>query len=457
MRGVKRKGHPSLNASKNAKGRLRDQELNANNAISAISKSVVKERTEMLMVDSRSALYGMSLRKVNEMSGAEELKTFAFITSCVPDLVKERILLHFNDETAVVDGERVFLVLSSVCQVFRHSCFANLLENENWKLPLTRYKDESFTINFSKCGSEKIKPDVRRITELHLGNKHRHWMCSQGENCRKFADGHAFKGYNLGGIAYSDYWKLVDGEQIFFASCAECASFQAEGAFQFVQGKKSSLRGIKELKEEVVAAEKETDENTKEKISAFIAAREKRVQEKLTLQRQLAESRTCIFLKDEWNFHGSAFKCTGTHNYNYIKFDTLKRKMFDARSKLEFISSATLDENEDLWCCTNCDSRLVELKKKECTFRKNDHVDDNGVTFKCKSKIESVKNFTKLALTKGKMPKGSEFCGVVAKALAANGDALCCLHCRNRLFTRPPPPAGDFFKPRSSKKQKISK
>jgi hypothetical protein len=103
--------------------------------------------------------------------------------------------------------------------------------------------------------------------------------------------------------------------------------------------------------------------------------------------------------------------------------------MFGAGSKLEFISSATLDENEDLWCCINCDSRLVELKKKECTFRENDHVDERGVTFKCKSKAKSLQNFTKLAVTKGKMPKGSEFCGVVAKVLAANEDALCCQDC----------------------------
>ena len=95
--------------------------------------------------------------------------------------------------------------------------------------------------------------------------------------------------------------------------------------------------------------------------------------------------------------------------------------------------------------------------EKECTFRKNDHVDDNGVTFKCRSKAVRT-TFYKLAeTTEGKMPKGSEFCGVVAKALAANEDALCCLRCKNRLFTRPPPPAGDFFKPLSSKKQKISK
>jgi hypothetical protein len=167
------------------------------------------------------------------------------------------------------------------------------------------------------------------------------------------------------------------------------------------------------------------------------------------------QKQACAFLvKDDLVGGGVPFQCTGTNDKShFVKVTTVKSQM-PAESQFYRAVAVAVERNNDGWCCKGCKSRL--LPKKACAFRENNYLVGGGVPFQCTG-TNDKSQFVKVTTVKSQMPADSPFCGTVDAAVERNKDGWCCKGCKSRLVTLPPPPRGDFFKPLSSKKQKVSK
>lgn len=443
-------GHPTANALLVLKEGPRKHEKDANDAIFKISKLVVKERSEKAMFDG-SLILRKGGKKVNEMNNVERIRAVAAILCRVPVEVKERILLYFNVRT-VVEGEHVFLVMSEACPTFRHLCFVPLLKRLN--LPLMECNTGGFKINFSACGSNNIHLSAQELSKLHLGNMHEHWMCFQGKDCQLFDKeaGHAYRGYDIGGCKAYSVSKEINGQTVHFATCFDCSKFSKHGHLVGVEGEFASLQGVDDMRKKV--AERDLDAEVRAHVETIIEEQEKQVRERYAKRKSQREtSFACTFR----NVDG-AFKCTSTSSsQNDVKLVTVQKRMSEGSEFWDDVALA-VNNNKKAKCCRNCEKRLnqfVHTEKTTCTFLVKDDLVGGVVPFQCTGATKT--NFVKVTTVKSQMPADSPFCGAVAVAVERNKDGWCCRGCKSRLVTLPPPPRGDFFKPLSSKKQKVSK
>ena len=425
----KRLGHPSSRILIPLRDEGKKHEENANDVIFEISKLLVAERAKKVMFDGNHILRSprRESKKINELNSAEQISAFAAILCGVPVEVQERILLHFDDHTAV-EGEHVFLVLCEECPTFRHLCFVPLLAH--WELPLMTYQTGSFMIDFPACGSKSVHPVAQELSKLHLGNMHQHWMCSQGEKCRLYDEkaGHAYRGYDIGGSKDSSVSKEINGQTVHFASCWECQKFDKHGNLASVEGKYASLGGINDMRRKVDERDMEAD--VKAKVERIIDEQEKKVREKYKVYSLRNASCTCAFR----NVDGT-FECTSKVG-KFVKLATVLGHMRTGGSEFYDVVARIVNDNKDATCCISCAERLRPVKTEtECTFLVNDHVDENGATLRCEGTYKNSR-LVKVTTVQSQMPKDSSFCGVVAVAVRHNRDGLVCRRCVNSLVAR---------------------
>ena len=425
----KRLGHPSSRILIPLRDEGKKHEENANDVIFEISKLLVAERAKKVMFDGNHILRSprRESKKINELNSAEQISAFAAILCGVPVEVQERILLHFDDHTAV-EGEHVFLVLCEECPTFRHLCFVPLLAH--WELPLMTYQTGSFMIDFPACGSKSVHPVAQELSKLHLGNMHQHWMCSQGEKCRLYDEkaGHAYRGYDIGGSKDSSVSKEINGQTVHFASCWECQKFDKHGNLASVEGKYASLGGINDMRRKVDERDMEAD--VKAKVERIIDEQEKKVREKYKVYSLRNASCTCAFR----NVDGT-FECTSKVG-KFVKLATVLGHMRTGGSEFYDVVARIVNDNKDATCCISCAERLRPVKTEtECTFLVNDHVDENGATLRCEGTYKNSR-LVKVTTVQSQMPKDSPFCGAVAVAVEHNEDGWVCKGCVKSLVAR---------------------
>ena len=513
-------GHPTVKALLALKEGPRKHEKDANDAIFKISKLVVKETSEKAMFDG-SLILRKGGKKVNEMNDVERIRAVAAILCCVPVEVKERILLYFNVHTVVEGEHVFLVMSEAcptfrhLCFVpLLKRLNLPLMECNTGGFKINFSACGSNNIHLSALELSKLHlgnmhehwmcyqgKDCRLFDE-EAGHAYRGYDIG---GCKNYSVSKEINGQTVHFATCFDCSKFSKHGHL----------VGVEGKFASLQGvddmrKKVAERDLDaEVKAQVETIIEEQEKQVREKLAKRKSQRtshactfrnvdgafkctstgstvyvklvtvQKRMSEgsefwddvalavnnneKATCCRNCekrlnpfvhTEKTTCAFRENNYLVGGVVpFQCTGANKSHLVKVTTVKSQM-PTDSQFYGAVAVAVERNNDGWCCRGCRIRL--LPKKACTFLVKDDLVGGVVLFQCTG-TNDKSQFVKVTTVKSQMPADSPFCGTVDAAVERNKDGWCCRGCKSRLVTLPPPPRGDFFKPLSSKKQKVSK
>jgi hypothetical protein len=255
----------------------------------------------------------------------------------------------------------LFLTLCVVSPTFRKSCFQQLIDS--WKLPLTRYKDGSFEIDYQKCGN--ITRISRRMSDYHFGNKHGHWWCEarridEEGKCKSTIDGKSFLGYNVGGFtAYSAYTLTETYRKHHIPSCQKCSSYDRNGKLVGLQGSSSRVHVLKRAITEVETNPEESEEN-KKRVKTVL---EKNLED--TRERNIRKNEDrkgdCVFsfgaFPDGIDIEKWPVECPGSQHAALVTLKHVAEKDMSQDSEHFAIVEKVVNKVPDAKCCEKC--RLV--------------------------------------------------------------------------------------------------
>jgi hypothetical protein len=307
----------------------------------------------------------------------------------------------------------LFLTLCDVSPTFRKSCFQQLIDS--WKLPLTRYKDGSFEIDYQKCGN--ITRISRRMSDYHFGNKHAHWWCEawridEEGKCKSTIDGKSFLGYNVGGFTDHSAYTLTDGyRRHHIPSCQKCSSYDKNGKLVGLQGCESRVHVLKRAITEVVTNAEESEEN------------KKRV--KTTLEKNLEDTRVrlkrhyenlkgdCVFsgaFPDGIDIEKWPVDCPGSLHNRLVTLKHVAEKDMSQDSEHFAIVKKVVDKVPGAKCCKKCrlvlSEQVAPAPNKTCG-----ECDDTKSSTWVKSKKDASKDLCRKCYEKELAELANKTCG----------------------------------------------
>jgi len=307
----------------------------------------------------------------------------------------------------------LFLTLCDVSPTFRKSCFQQLIDS--WKLPLTRYKDGSFEIDYQKCGN--ITRISRRMSDYHFGNKHGHWWCEAWRNdkegkCKSTIDGKSFLGYNVGGFtAYSAY-TLTDGcRRHHIPSCHRCSLYDRNGKLVGLQGCESRVHVLKRAITEVVTNPEGSEEN-KKRVKTTLEKNLEDTRERLNRRYENLKG-DCVFsgaFPDGIDIEEWPVDCPDSQHTKLVTLKHVAEKEMSEDSEHFAIVKKVVDKVPDAKCCEKC--RLVLSEQVAAASGKTCGVcDKTKSSIWIKSKKDASKDLCKSCYEKELGEMADKTCG----------------------------------------------
>ena len=308
----------------------------------------------------------------------------------------------------------LFLTLCDVSPTFRKSCFQQLIDS--WNLPLTRYKDGSFEIDYQKCGN--ITRISRRMSDYHFGNKHGDWWCEAWRNdkegkCKSTIDGKSFLGYNVGGFtAYSVYTLTDDVRRHHIPSCQKCSSYDRNGKLVGLQGSLSRVHVLKRAITEVETNPEGSEEN-KKRVKTVL---EKKLED--TRERNIRKNEDrkgdCVFsgaFPDGIDIEEWPVECPGLQHAALVTLKNVAEKDMSQDSEHFAIVKKVVDKVPDAKCCRKC--RLVLSEQVAAAPNKTcGRCKETKSTRWYKSKKDASKDLCKNCYDKERAELANKTCGV---------------------------------------------
>jgi len=254
----------------------------------------------------------------------------------------------------------LFLTLCDVSPTFRKSCFQQLIDS--WNLPLTRYKDGSFEIDYQKCGN--ITRISRRMSDYHFGNKHGDWWCEawridEEGKCKSTIDGKSFLGYNVGGFTAHSVYTLTDGgRRHHIPSCQKCSSYDRNGKLVGLQGSLSRVHVLKRAITEVETNPEGSEENKKR--VKTILEKNLEVARERNIRKNEDRKGDCVFsgaFPDGIDIEEWPVECPGLQHAALVTLKHVAEKDMSEDSEHFAIVKKVVDKVPDAKCCRKC--RLV--------------------------------------------------------------------------------------------------
>jgi hypothetical protein len=307
----------------------------------------------------------------------------------------------------------LFLTLCDVSPTFRKSCFKQLIDS--WKLPLTRYKDDSFEIDYQKCGN--ITRISRRMSDYHFGNKHGDWWCEawridEEDKCKSTNDGKSFLGYNVGGFTAHSVYTLTDGgRKHHIPSCQKCSSYDRNGKLVGLQGWKSRVNVLKRAITEVETNPEGSEEN-KKRVKTIL---EKNLEDTRERNIRTNEDRKgdCVFsgaFPDGIDIEEWPVECPGLQHAALVTLKHVAEKDMSQDSEHFAIVKKVVDKVPDAKCCRKC--RLVLSEQVAAASGKTCGECDKTKSFKwAKSKKDASKDLCSYCYDKERAELANKTCG----------------------------------------------
>ena len=308
----------------------------------------------------------------------------------------------------------LFLTLCDVSPTFRKSCFQQLIDS--WNLPLTRYKDGSFEIDYQKCGN--ITRISRRMSYYHVGNKHGHWWCEarridEEGKCKSTIDGKSFLGYNVGGFTTYSVYTLTDGgRRRHIPSCPKCYSYDRNGKLVGLQGVKSRVNVLKRAITEVETNPEGSEENKKR--VKTILEKNLEVAKERNIRRKEDRKGDCVFsgaFPDGIDIEEWPVECPGLQHAALVTLKHVAEKDMSEDSEHFAIVKKVVNKIPDAKCCRKC--RLVLSEQVAAAPNKTCGVCSATKSSKwVKSKKDASKDLCKNCYDKELAELANKTCGV---------------------------------------------
>lgn len=308
----------------------------------------------------------------------------------------------------------LFLTLCDVSPTFRKSCFQQLIDS--WKLPLTRYKDGSFEIDYQKCGN--ITRISRRMSDYHVGNKHGHWWCEarridEEGKCKSTIDGKSFLGYNVGGFtAHSVYTLTETYRKHHIPSCPKCSSYDRNGKLVGLQGSSSRVHVLKRAITEVETNPEGSEEN-KKRVKTVLEKNLEVARERY-IRKNEDRKGACVFsgaFPDGIDIEEWPVECPGLQHAALVTLKHVAEKDMSEDSEHFAIVKKVVNKVPDAKCCRKC--RLVLSEQVAAAPNKTCGECDKtkSITRWYKSKKDDSKDLCSYCYDKERAELANKTCG----------------------------------------------